>query len=574
VTGQRIALLLLVCVGAVYLAIVVGSPPGAFWTIDGGFKFLTVEQLAGTGFRDISIAYPGESIDPSGDFFPLKPPMATRVHGRFVPDVSLAFPILTAPLYRALSLPGLYVLPLISALACLWLTYLLARRYAGSWAPLAVPLVGLATPIFFYAVTFWEHNTAVLLTTAAVLLLARTEDRTPIGAALAAGLFLGMAVWFREECYLFAGSTILALLITRAGIRTVLGSAAGFTAAAVPLILFQWRVLGKPFGKRMQGASEFGLLPEETGPGITGYLSDRLETLYAWTLGLTQNLETTLAVSIPLLLGLVTFIVLGRKSRLLAVPWAGTVAYSVLVLLVLAGLDDRVFSTYFSGGFFTTAPLMAALLAGALAVTGTRRARGEAFIATAVLLFFCVAVILSPVKYQRGVHWGPRYLLPVFPLLVVLGLSGIRRACPDFRKRRFMLVLGSIILAFSLAVQTHGMATLQIKKRGTERTVSRFQESSPRTVVTNVWWFPLEIAVAYRKHPIYRVIDTEDYHALLRQFREAGIHRFTLVASPAEDRILRDPVASVLKIEPHLTPSMRYFDLLICECELKAGRED
>ncbi len=572
-SGSRVPAILLAAVGAVYLAVIFSSPLNAFWTIDGGFKFLTVERLAETSLRDVSIPYPGDRIDPDGEFFPIKPPMATLVGGRFVPDVSLPFPILTAPFYRVLSMPGLYLLPLLSTLVCLWLTYRLGRRYAGSWAALTIPLVGLATPVFFYAVTFWEHNLALCLTTAAVLILAGTEDGMKIKTAVAAGILLGAAVWFREECYLFAGSAILALLITRAGLRASLGSAAGCAAAILPLLLFQWRVLGRPFGKRMQGASEFGLVPEETGGGtgggFGGYLVDRLETLYAWTLGLTQNLGVTLAVSIPFLLGLLLFLILKRRGRVLVIPWAGTTLYAILCLLVLAGTEGKVFSTYFSGGLFTTAPVIGALLAGVLATSGSSRSRGETFMVILVVLFFSSAVILSPIKYQRGVHWGPRYLLPILPILAVLGLSGVRRAVVNLERRSVVLALGVLVLALSFVVQTQGITSLQIKKSGTARTVDLFRESPPVTIVTNVWWFPLEIASAYRCHPIYTVTDTNDFHALLERFRGSGIDRFTIVASPMDDRILRDPVISVLQVRPHVNPAMGYFDLLICECGLK-----
>jgi len=67
------------------------------------------------------------------------------------------------------------------------------------------------------------------------------------------------------------------------------------------------------------------------------------------------------------------------------------------------------------------------------------------------------------------------------------------------------------------------------------------------------------------------VTDTWNYHALLDRLAGRGIERFTLVVSPAEDRILRDPAARVLRVTPVVHPRMGYFDLLFCECERVRG---
>lgn len=572
-TPRRLGLILVASLAVVYLGIVFTSPRDAFWTIDGGFKFLAVEQMVASCLGDVSLPYPGQTIDEAGEFFPIKPPMATKVRGRFYPDVSLVFPVLSTPFYQTFSWFGLYLLPLLGTLILLWLAYRLVEPEAGAWSPISIPLLGLATPLFFYAVTFWEHSLAVLHTTAAVLLLAGTGGRVSFRTGVYAGLLLGMAIWFREECYVFAGSAALALLLTRAGLRAALGSLTGSAAAVVPLLLFQWRVLGRPLGKRIQGATEYGLFRTVSGEG-TGYFGDRLETLYAWTLGLDQDLGRTLAVSVPLLAGLALFLILGRRRNLLVLPWAGAAVYAVLCLLVLGGLEERIFSTYFAGGLFSTAPVLAVLLSGAVAASG-RRPWHENFMAALILVFFSAAVILSPIKYQRGVHWGPRYLLPILPLLTALGLGGIHRATRTLTRRAPLFALGIFVLGLSFVIQTHGIMSLEAKKNGTARTISLLRDDARADVVTNVWWFPLEVAPAFRERRMYQVTGTADFHALLGRFEESGIDRFTLVITPDMKRILNDPALSLQRIHPHLNPAMGYFDLLFCDCAVpKRNKED
>jgi hypothetical protein len=571
-TPSRIAALLIACMAVIYVAVILSSPRHTFWTIDGGFKFITAERLVTSSFQDVSIPYAGETLDPDGDFFPMKPPMATRVGGRFLPDVSLVFPILSALSYRLLSWPGLYLLPVLATLATLWLTFRMAKPFLESWAALAIPVLGLATPLFFYAVTFWEHSLAVFFTTAALCLLSREEVLETRGAPWAAGFALGAAIWFREECYLFAVAAFLGLLLVRVRIRTVLSSVAGSALAVLPLWLLQWQVLGKPFGKRVQGATEYGLLPEESGQGISGYFLDRIETLYAWTLGLHQDVGISLLVAAPLLVGMGIFLI-GRRPKRLIVAWVAAAVYAALCLIVLGGQSERVFSAYFGGGLFPTSPMVALLAAAALVAAPAPKSRQERFLGIVVLVFFFLAIAMSPVKYQRGVHWGPRYLLPAYPAVAVLGMVGIRRAAPHFGRRRMALVVRAAVLALSLLISVHSITALSLKKRGTARTLRFFQEEVSDPVITNVWWFPLEVAAAYRERAIYGVTDTAHFHRLLDRFRKHDIERFTIVATPMDDRILRDPVIRVERVQPLVHPGMGYFDLLFCSCTLPADTD-
>jgi hypothetical protein len=53
----------------------------------------------------------------------------------------------------------------------------LAAWFSPRLAPWAVLLVGLATPVWFYSVVFWEHTLASLVALLAVCVLVRAPHR-------------------------------------------------------------------------------------------------------------------------------------------------------------------------------------------------------------------------------------------------------------------------------------------------------------------------------------------------------------------------------------------------------------
>ena len=57
---------------------------------------------------------------------------------------------------------GLYLLPVVCGWLIAVLSGALATWLAPGLGPAAILLVGLATPVWFYSVVFWEHTLATL----------------------------------------------------------------------------------------------------------------------------------------------------------------------------------------------------------------------------------------------------------------------------------------------------------------------------------------------------------------------------------------------------------------------------
>jgi hypothetical protein len=165
----------------VYVLSLLGMPRHVFWSPDEGSRLLQAKTLRFDDGFSHALPYPGERLDPDLRFYAHR--RGARIERSLYPvrDGAGAFHFHWAPWFPLLSrLPlelfgvtGVYVLPLLAG----WLTAVLSGRLAAAIDPsLEVPavlVVGLATPIYFYSLCFWEHTVAAALSLCAVLLFAR-----------------------------------------------------------------------------------------------------------------------------------------------------------------------------------------------------------------------------------------------------------------------------------------------------------------------------------------------------------------------------------------------------------------
>src|SRR5262245_14428550 len=69
-------------VALVLLATVAPLGKRAFWVIDNAAKFLQLEALVASGYRDSSIPWPGRDLDPEYRMNPMPPPFGVVEGGR------------------------------------------------------------------------------------------------------------------------------------------------------------------------------------------------------------------------------------------------------------------------------------------------------------------------------------------------------------------------------------------------------------------------------------------------------------------------------------------------------------
>jgi len=182
--------------------------PEAVYSGDIGVKYVQAQALVDHRFRSLDIPYPGEFLDPGRRFFPLRPPFVMSVGGGapqaiFPPASTLIEAIGVA----AAGFRGMIVVTLIGAAV----TVLAARRLAPERDRFAAVLaIGLASPLWFYAISGWEHAPAVGLGVLAFALALHSQSG---GAAFLAGVAVGAGATIRDEVVLLVPGVALAAWI-------------------------------------------------------------------------------------------------------------------------------------------------------------------------------------------------------------------------------------------------------------------------------------------------------------------------------------------------------------------------
>ena len=203
--------------------------PEAVYSGDIGVKYVQAQAVVDHRFRSLDIPYPGDFLDPDRRFFPLRPPFVMTVGGgapqAIFPPASTVIEALGV---AVAGFRGMIVMTLIGGAV----TILAARRLAPERDRfVAVLALGLASPLWFYAISGWEHAPAVGLGVLAFAIALRS----PLpAAAFLAGIAVGAGATIRDEVILLVPGVALAAWIRTRGWRAVAQTVGG---VLVPLAL-------------------------------------------------------------------------------------------------------------------------------------------------------------------------------------------------------------------------------------------------------------------------------------------------------------------------------------------------
>lgn len=203
--------------------------PEAVYSGDIGVKYVQAQALVERRFRSLDIGYPGEFLDPQRQYFPLRPPFVMNVRGGAPQAIFPPASTLIEAIGVAIAgFRGMIVVTLIGAFVTL---YAARRLSPGRDAFVAVLALGLASPLWFYAVSGWEHAPAVGLGVLGFALALHSPSRA---AAFLAGVSVGAGATVRDEVVLLVPGVALAVWLRSRRWQPV---ALAFAGVLVPLAL-------------------------------------------------------------------------------------------------------------------------------------------------------------------------------------------------------------------------------------------------------------------------------------------------------------------------------------------------
>jgi hypothetical protein len=554
-------------VALVYTTLQWRLPHQAFWSNDGGEKLVQVKALLAGGLEGATLPYDPLGLEPAGsfEFAPFYPVHAREVGGRLQFAVPVYFPLLSALPYALWGHAGLYLLPMLSTILTLFFLLLLARDFGDDATPsLTVAAAGLASPLFFYSLTFWEHTLAASLCTGGLLLLHRSRDARTGGSRflpLAAAFLMSLAAWMRGEVFFLLIACGLAMLALRSHRRLLPSFVLGFGFAMLPYAALNHYFYATIASPQLPGANP-------------GHWSLSLPTLFKrWldvnTYLLTGYLDQPHLNLLFFLIGVGPALIFSlhrqRSSRrdALLLIWCGLLCLTALITFArLFFLENPMGSSLTILGLFGSLPFLPLALLSS-SVSGTGQSESLRFLTVVALLTlagFCLGL-----PSRGGLQWGPRYALVLFPLLIFLavtGFAGLRQTLVAPAARKACGALFLLLVLTGAAIQGFGVNLLFGKKQATSINMDQIRAMNPRVIITDTWWVPEDNAELYDTYPFYTYYTYEKMGRLLTLLAGKG-EREVLLVSPQDYRefIARQPGLAVTSFTQTRHPGMRMFNL-------------
>ncbi|MCP4037100.1 MAG: hypothetical protein GY733_09210 [bacterium] len=499
----RIPLALSLLVVGVYAVSALWMPADGFWIYDTALKFIQVRAIAEGGA--LALDWPGRALDPELAFGPLSRGFyglrGDELHAAYSP----VFPLLSSPFYRLFGLRGLGVIPMLGALLvfpAVWKLGGLVASESGTRQRVqvgAVLVVAFATPLWFYALAFWEHAPAVALACWAVFACVRYLEAPDRSAATRVGVLAALPIYFRPENYLFA-LVVLAFAAwptrKRSGEAIAMGIGCGL--ALLPLWSLHTLYLGHPLGLHITSQPWSDV-------SFVQYLAERGQVANR----LLFNLHETTALSLSLGAGFYFALLLGWRipSTLLrtAVPIAGAFALvsGCVVLWGYLAAERPMNWMIAANGLFAVSPVLILAFLGAEEGVESSVVRARRTLLGIALVFVGIYTLFIPEVNSRGIHWGNRFFLCVYPLLAVLAVGTAITWWERFASLRLGVVVLAAALVLTTGLQFYGLALLHDRKAFVAELNQQVRTSNAEIVVTDIWFIPVDLAGVFFEKPIF-----------------------------------------------------------------------
>lgn len=522
VSSRRcIPLLLLAALAVLYGVLAWGILPGhVFLSPDEGQRFVQVQSYVRSRWSTAAMEYPGRELDPAGDYIPVP---AVRVQAsdgvRFYVRYPDLFALLSSFFYALLGYGGLYVIPLLCGVGVAGVTYLLAREFDVRMAEWAIVLIGVCTPVWFYSLLLWDHTPSTLLMATAVWLLILDRERKHPYAPLLGGLALGLSTWLRVESYLMAAAMgITFLLVFPRAWRAPVRFGVGMALAIAPLWLLQQQLYGSMLGPRV--AMHASASVPTGGRSVVSILGQTARMTY---LSLLAGYPHWLA-ALGMLVGNVGMWLILQMRRLRRRRW---ILFG-LVLTLLASLPSITYGkVYFVVGLLGVSPfvIFSVVYPG---VEQSGRPRRDSLFLLLVTLGYVAEVCLTT-QIDPGWQWGPRFLLPIYPLLVVAALRAVEWIAGsveqlDTRYLVYIAFAGLALISFFL--QFESMQLLLNIKRNHNQLLAFLKDLPAQQVVADVGWYVPQMSSLFYEREFFLTKTQESFEGMVQLLYQGGVREF------------------------------------------------
>jgi tetratricopeptide (TPR) repeat protein len=459
-------------------------PAQRAWTIDDAVKLGAAEVGSGAWAEIISDGPVRSQFPDRGRFSALRPPFAQRVDN----GLAVGFSPWTRLLFKAVRSGGKWAWRLFPAVAAVatWFAFELG----------GMPLAFLLLPLTFYGLVPWEHAVSWLLAWPSIGLIVGHDQRRPLALAVA-GAALAVSAALRPEGLVLA-AVLAGFLLWQRQWPQIAAFTTGIVICGATLI--GWHELTATQSALVQIKLNLAGNPSAVWP----WLTTRLYALYR----LLISMDIYLVPSVLLFLLFAAGIWLVHRSQgtqKKTLPGLGLTLLALWLVIYLRRMWSHslpMLDLVAANSLFACLPWTAVLF------WPPYRGRTALFLAVAA-----AALVLVSAPVWEGVHWGPRVLLFILPLLLIdLQQTG--------RARGYLFA----VLLVLTAVQTANSALLVYAR---SREISdRIEQTAPRLgpiVICRNQHQCADLAPLWKGREFFTAKDPRELKQLLIELRFAGV---------------------------------------------------
>lgn len=477
-----------------YLSLSIVKPERIFWSLDEGGKWIYLENVLRTGDPGAPLAYPGRWLDSQLENVALHfyQKEANEIYSWW----PVGFPLLTLPFYRLFGWPGLYLLPALAGATVAYLSGKITREVTQQsrlFGVAATVTVALATPVFFYSTMFWEHTLAVACLIGFVYLLLQFKKKQNWWTIFLAGVLASLSVFFRTETGLLVAGIGLAVLVFLP-LRKIPVLAAGTLLTTASWMMVNYWLMGGLFGPNtasIQNLTQF-IGVESVGKKFIPYVLFNAPTVAAFSLGKNLLIIGTVFSVLAFVAGL------WREAR-----WLSSL-FLVVVIAVCAYVLFQPALYRSVHGFVLICPLVIV----SSWVYGTQAWKTHTWvwlIFTAGILVYAVGYYLQAWVAAGGLQWGPRYMLGLYPLMIIAIMAGIW----DIHKtmggitRSFISIVAVLAILVAFGYQVRGYWTMNLTMQLYRQSAQGIGKLGDKIIHTPCTWLSMVIPDLYWQGNIF-----------------------------------------------------------------------
>jgi hypothetical protein len=419
---------------------------------------------------------------------------------------------------------------------------------------------GLATPLFFYGTTVWEHS----LTVAGVLLAAVLLQRPGPGAALLAGMAVGFACWLREELALMGLAFVVVEHLRTRDLRRTLALVAGGGACGAALAAFNLSVYASVLGPHAAALDPALAL---AGPGVAELATRLASLVVGWANGPAGAFTlSSLAVAA---LGLVAVLEWRKPGRALGFALAATIGvggFGLMLVQILEGPPLVALVRW--NGLVPQLPLVGLAGIGLLRVWKRESCAPLRPGIAAGLAFLAVAIgvgLVTQSVFGMGLHFAPRKLLPALPALAGLAVVAVCTTPVSVPAR----IAGSLLAAAGVAASVLAGTLLLYQKAEGAALQDAIRARPERYAVSGDALLTQALTGIWHDTPLLYTPRRGSLLPIVTAMREQGVERFLAIASQATPLDAAELGLECRALPPHRGGVIGYWDTDLLTCGLR-----